>query len=99
MESLVAIKKNKLYNLSPQQIIDCSDAEGNFGCFQGQVDWAFEHVRKRGITYENKYPYLGEDSMVCGVTKVRERQPQATATVLATIALVPHLKTVGDKNP
>ena len=76
VESLRAIKKNQLYNLSPQQIIDCSADEGNFGCFQGQVDWALEHIKKRGITYENKYPYLGEGSRGCGLTKVREGQGQ-----------------------
>jgi len=62
MEGAYQIKKNKLFSLSEQQLVDCSTAQGNQGCNGGLMDQAFEYViANRGITSETAYPYVAMD--------------------------------------
>ena len=68
VESLQAIKKNKLYNLSPQQLIDCTNPSMSYRCI-GYIYQAFKYIKNKGLTYQSRYPYQGE-SQKCALTSV-----------------------------
>lgn len=68
MEGQNAIKYNKSIPLSVEQLVDCSEAYGNFGCGGGYVNKAFEYIKSEGISTEDSYPYeLGKDTCHSGV--------------------------------
>ena len=55
VESAYAIKNNVLYNLSQQELLDCSYL--NHGCQGGSMDLAFQFIMKNGLCTNNSYPY------------------------------------------
>ena len=62
LEGLYAIKSGNLLPFSEQQLIDCSQAQGNKGCQGGWMDQAFDYIwDEQGIETEQDYPYVGQD--------------------------------------
>ena len=56
IESAWAIKHNILYDLSEQELIDCSSK--NNGCEGGSMDLAFQYVIENGLCSNESYPYI-----------------------------------------
>lgn len=61
VESAWAIKNNQLYNLSEQELIDCSTR--NKGCEGGSMDLAFSYIKNNGLCSNISYPYLAKDNI------------------------------------
>ena len=61
VESAWAIKHDQLYNLSEQQLIDCSSK--NNGCEGGSMDLAFNYISLNGLCTNLSYPYTASDGM------------------------------------
>ena len=62
VESAWAIENNVLYNLSQQELIDCSTSYGNKGCEGGSMDQAFKYIIDNGLCLNLSYPYIGQES-------------------------------------
>jgi len=66
VESAWFLKNGNLPELSEQQLVDCSTAEGNDGCNGGLMDYGFEYIIKnKGITTEAAYPYTATGPNAC----------------------------------
>lgn len=73
VEGIHKIKSEKLVSLSEQELIDCDIRNGNEGCDGGDMEIAFEFIRKQGgLTTEKDYPYLGIDG-ICNKAKARNQ--------------------------
>jgi cathepsin L len=75
LESRTAIKNQQtgsaITSLSEQQLVDCSNAEGNQGCNGGLMDNAFKYIEKSGgLCSETEYAYTARNgackSTTCG---------------------------------
>lgn len=61
MEGHYQIAHGNLLSFSEQQLVDCSQAQGNAGCNGGWMDSAFQYVQQTKIETEADYPYEAAD--------------------------------------
>jgi hypothetical protein len=87
----------KLVPLSEQNLVDCSDSQGNMGCVGGLASQAFEYIKENGgIDTEDSYPYE-DDVRPCrfkpenvgandtGFTDIKSKDESALQEAVATI--------------
>jgi KDEL-tailed cysteine endopeptidase len=66
LEGAWFLKNGSLYNVSEQQLVDCSTAQGNQGCNGGLMDDAFQYViDAKGLTTDSAYPYTATGPNKC----------------------------------
>jgi cathepsin L len=87
----------KLISLSVQQLVDCSNQQGNQGCVNGSASQAFEYIKENnGIEDEDSYPYENIDykcrfnaskivATDTGFTYIKSKDEDALQQAVATI--------------
>ena len=68
VESIWAINNKQLYNLSEQELIDCTTSYGNHGCEGGSMLYGFQYVVDNGLCTNISYPYVAQDQMCSNIT-------------------------------
>lgn len=73
VEGINHIKTGNLVSLSEQELVDCDVNRGDEGCNGGDMDKAFQFIRRiGGLTTESDYPYTGRDGR-CQIGKTENR--------------------------
>lgn len=90
-------KTKQLVSLSEQNLVDCSQKQGNMGCNGGLMDQAFTYIKEnKGIDTEKSYPYEAEDRTCrfkaadvgatdTGFTDIKSKNEEALQQAVATI--------------
>ena len=93
VESAYMIQKGGAETImAPQQLVDCSWAEGNNGCSGGWYYWAYDYLKDAKLMTESSYPYTATDGTCSyneadGVTTVSSYgETKGTAANLAQLA-------------
>lgn len=67
VESHTAIKTKKLQDISPQEVLDCSQVEPyeNYGCEGGSLEPAYDYIKDKGLVTDKSYPYTATTGEEC----------------------------------
>ena len=57
------LKHHKMYNLSEQELVDCSGYLGNNGCGGGTMKMGFEYVIENGLCLNQSYSYNASEGI------------------------------------
>jgi C1A family cysteine protease len=87
LESAVAIKYGKLYDLSEQQIVSCSLKYGNLKCNGGYYSSAWDFNKENGQCSEADYPYTSGKGD--GGNCISECKPVSGTQVKSYVDVVP----------
>jgi C1A family cysteine protease len=68
IEGRIEVATGRLVSLSEQQVVDCSQENGNNGCNGGLMDFVFQYVSDNGLCSEDDYPYLASEQETCKAT-------------------------------
>jgi len=90
-------KTGQLVSLSEQNLVDCSQKQGNMGCNGGLMDYAFQYIKaNEGIDTEPSYPYEAK-TLTCrfkaadvgatdtGFTDIASKDEMALQSAIATV--------------
>ncbi|XP_022227434.2 procathepsin L [Drosophila obscura] len=80
IEAHLALKSNRLVQLSPKQLLDCSKLL-NRGCGGGWVSVAYTYVKNNGIARRSSYPYRPQTE------DCRYSKSQSAGSVLGYVTL------------
>jgi C1A family cysteine protease len=58
-ESRHMIKDNNILG-SAQELLDCTDTYGNFGCNGGYMSYSFKYIKEKHVHETKDYPYTGK---------------------------------------
>ena len=61
VEGIWSIKNKLLFNLSEQELVDCSGYLNDEGCMGGWMDSGFQYVIDNGLCLNKSYPYTESD--------------------------------------
>ncbi len=54
------IKGNNILG-SAQELLDCTDTYGNYGCNGGYMSYSFKYIKEKHIHEAKDYPYTGKN--------------------------------------